>query len=190
MLWYVTNHHRDGMKAVVACSRLEEIVVDDPHTLHRRFRHLGVWHQQQASTALATVGTALRFVDTEVFPRQVAFDRLEGACGMVQAPARAARAPQDHQRSLRRRLPRRPVHTVNDHERALVLSLRPRFADSILDGRKSVELRRQRVSPSLGTPVLLYASAPVMAVVGTARVAEVHVDEPDCMWHQFIWTLG
>ena len=79
---------------------------------------------------------------------------------------------------------------MNDHERALVLSLRPRFADSILDGRKSVELRRQRVSPSPGTPVLLYASAPVMAVVGTARVAEVHVDEPDCMWHQFHMDLG
>jgi predicted transcriptional regulator len=79
---------------------------------------------------------------------------------------------------------------VNDHERALVLSLRPRFADSILDGHKSVELRRQRVSPSLGTPVLLYASAPVMAVVGTARVAEVHVDEPDCMWRQFHMDLG
>jgi predicted transcriptional regulator len=79
---------------------------------------------------------------------------------------------------------------VNDHECALVLSLRPRFADSILDGRKSVELRRQRVSPSPGTAVLLYASAPVMAVVGTARVAEVHIDEPDCVWHQFHLDLG
>jgi predicted transcriptional regulator len=79
---------------------------------------------------------------------------------------------------------------VNDHERALVLSLRPRFADSILDGSKSVELRRQRVTTSPGTPVILYASAPVMAVVGTARVAGVHIDEPDCVWQQFHMDLG
>ncbi len=79
---------------------------------------------------------------------------------------------------------------MNDYERALVLSLRPRFAHSILDGSKSVELRRQRVATSPGTPVVLYASAPVMAVVGTARVAEVHIDEPDCVWQQFHMDLG
>ncbi len=79
---------------------------------------------------------------------------------------------------------------MNDHERALVLSLRPRFANSILDGSKSVELRRQRLTTSPGTPVVLYASAPVMAVVGTARVAEVHVEEPDCVWQQFHTDLG
>jgi GNAT superfamily N-acetyltransferase len=82
LLWYVTNHHRDGMKAVVACSRLEEIVVDDPHTLHRRFRHLGVWQQQQVEgRARNGRARALRFVDTEVFPRPVALDRLREPAG-------------------------------------------------------------------------------------------------------------
>ena len=82
LLWYVTNHHRDGMKAVVACSRLEEIVVDDPRTLHRRFRHLGVWQQRQVEErARNGRARALRFVDTEVFPRPVALDRLRELAG-------------------------------------------------------------------------------------------------------------
>jgi hypothetical protein len=82
LLWYVTNHHRHGMKAVVACSRLEEIVVDDPRTLHRRFRHLGVWQQRQVEErARNGRARALRFVDTEVFPRQVALDRLRELAG-------------------------------------------------------------------------------------------------------------
>jgi hypothetical protein len=68
--------------AVVACSRLEEIVVDDPRTLHRRFRLLGVWQQRQVEErARNGRARALRFVDTEVFPRQVALDRLRELAG-------------------------------------------------------------------------------------------------------------
>jgi GNAT superfamily N-acetyltransferase len=82
LLWYVTNHHRDGMKAVVACSRLEEIVVDDPDVLHRRFRHLGVWQQRQVEECARNgLARALRFVDTEVFPRQVSLDRVRELAG-------------------------------------------------------------------------------------------------------------
>ncbi len=82
LLWYVTNHHRDGMRAVVACSRLEEIVVDDPRILHRRFRHLGVWQQHQIEqSARDGRARALRFVDTEIFPRQVSLDLVRELAG-------------------------------------------------------------------------------------------------------------
>jgi predicted transcriptional regulator len=77
-----------------------------------------------------------------------------------------------------------------DERRTLVLSLHPRFAASILTGSKAVELRRQRVATPAGTPVILYASSPVMAVVGTAIVAEVRIAEPDEVWRQFHRDLG
>lgn len=79
---------------------------------------------------------------------------------------------------------------MNDHERALLLSLRPRFADSILSGSKSVELRRQRINARPGTPVILYASAPTMGIVGTARIANAHVAAPTDVWEQFRDQLG
>ncbi len=82
LLWYVTNRHPDGMRAVVACSQLEEIVVDDPVTLHRRFRHLGVWRQKQIEQAARDGrARALRFVDTEILPRQVSLDRVRELAG-------------------------------------------------------------------------------------------------------------
>lgn len=34
ILWYVTNDEPGGLGAIVACSRLEEVVVDSPQTLH------------------------------------------------------------------------------------------------------------------------------------------------------------
>ncbi|WP_144118309.1 ASCH domain-containing protein [Catellatospora sichuanensis] len=66
--------------------------------------------------------------------------------------------------------------------RPLLLSLRPRFAQAILDGSKSAELRRRRVSAEPGTAVILYASSPLMAVVGTARVEKVRVLTPRGAW--------
>ncbi|MFF8951918.1 ASCH domain-containing protein [Streptomyces sp. NPDC014940] len=71
---------------------------------------------------------------------------------------------------------------MNDPERAMLLSVHPRFASAILDGSKTVEVRRQRVAAPPGTPVLLYATAPTMALVGMARIAAVHVASPKEVW--------
>ncbi|WP_237302536.1 ASCH domain-containing protein [Streptomyces sp. S063] len=53
---------------------------------------------------------------------------------------------------------------MNTPERALLLSLHPRFATAILNGEKTVELRRQRVAVPPGTPVIIYATSPTMAL--------------------------
>ncbi|MGA5265379.1 ASCH domain-containing protein [Streptomyces lydicamycinicus] len=71
---------------------------------------------------------------------------------------------------------------MNDPERAMLLSVHPRFATAILAGSKTVEVRRQRVAAPPGTLVLLYATAPTMALVGTARIAAVHVASPKEVW--------
>ncbi|MDX3575612.1 ASCH domain-containing protein [Streptomyces sp. FL07-04A] len=71
---------------------------------------------------------------------------------------------------------------MNDPERAMLLSVHPRFATAILAGSKTVEVRRQRVAAPPGTPVLLYATAPTMALVGMARIAAVHVASPKEVW--------
>ncbi|MBP5862295.1 ASCH domain-containing protein [Streptomyces sp. LBUM 1484] len=64
----------------------------------------------------------------------------------------------------------------------MLLSVHPRFATAILAGSKTVEVRRQRVAAPPGTPVLLYATAPTMALVGMARIAAVHVASPKDVW--------
>lgn len=68
---------------------------------------------------------------------------------------------------------------------ALFLSLRPRFAELLLSGEKSVELRRVRPSVSAGTTVLLYASSPRMTLVGRAQVAEVDVGRLGQIWRKY-----
>jgi GNAT superfamily N-acetyltransferase len=78
LLWYGSGAgERGGVTAVIACSRLEEVVIATPADLHRRFRHLGVWKQEHVSTAARDgFARALRFADTEMFPTPVPLRRL------------------------------------------------------------------------------------------------------------------
>jgi predicted transcriptional regulator len=83
-----------------------------------------------------------------------------------------------------------PVGRRQPARRSLLLSLRPRFAQAILDGVKTVELRRTRVSAPPGTLLVLYASSPVMAVVGVATLTDRETDSPEAIWRTFGPRLG
>jgi predicted transcriptional regulator len=74
--------------------------------------------------------------------------------------------------------------------RALLLSLRPQFAAAILNRTKTVELRRTRVAAPLGTRLVLYASAPVMAVVGIATLTDRITATPATIWRTYHNELG
>ena len=70
-----------------------------------------------------------------------------------------------------------------DPARALVLSLKPRFAGPILDGTKTVEVRRVMPRITIPTLALLYASGSVRALVGTCVVRSVARYPTDELWH-------
>ncbi|MFF4386265.1 GNAT family N-acetyltransferase [Streptomyces sp. NPDC001552] len=79
LLWYVSrgNPGEQG-QMVIGCSRLDEVVIDDPDTLHSQFEHLGVYGRGEVRKAAEPYGRAmaLRFSDTELFPEPVSYRRL------------------------------------------------------------------------------------------------------------------
>ena len=66
--------------------------------------------------------------------------------------------------------------------KVLLISIRPRFADMILGGSKTVELRRIRPAVEEGDRVLLYASSPVRELIGSCTVAGVDVGTANELW--------
>ena len=68
------------------------------------------------------------------------------------------------------------------NDRRLLLSLKPRFADAILDGSKTVELRRTRPTIKVPTDALIYASSPRMAIIGRCRVESIGSYAPSALW--------
>ncbi|BDD70510.1 GNAT family N-acetyltransferase [Streptomyces violaceoruber] len=79
ILWYVSEGTSGQQgKMVIGCSRLDEVVIDDPDTLFSRFEHLGVYGRAEVRATADDSGKvmALRFSDTEIFPVQVTHSRL------------------------------------------------------------------------------------------------------------------
>ncbi len=79
---------------------------------------------------------------------------------------------------------------MSENRSALLLSVRPRFAEAILSGQKTVEVRRRRVGAPDGALVVLYASSPVMAVVGTARLERIEALGLEDAWETYGHTMG
>jgi predicted transcriptional regulator len=73
---------------------------------------------------------------------------------------------------------------MSQSDRALLLSIRPRYAQAILSGSKSAEIRRQRPAVHPGTLVIIYATKPVGALVGTARISDIAEGSPTDMWER------
>jgi predicted transcriptional regulator len=70
-------------------------------------------------------------------------------------------------------------------ETAIFLSLRPVYAEMLLDGRKTVELRRVKPAAKSGSVVLLYASSPTKTLVGRAEVEKIDMDSLDEIWRLY-----
>lgn len=71
-----------------------------------------------------------------------------------------------------------------DQDRMVVLSLKPRFAEAILAGSKTVELRRTTPRIEVPTRALLYATTPVRALLGTCIVTDVRSADLPVLWRE------
>lgn len=64
----------------------------------------------------------------------------------------------------------------------MIMSLRPRYARLILEGRKSIEFRRRFSRRHVGARVLFYVSSPVQAYQFTATISAVRCSSPRELW--------
>ena len=64
----------------------------------------------------------------------------------------------------------------------LLLSLKPRYADRIFEGLKTVELRRRIVSHIKDRDVFVYVSSPVMELRGGFRAGDFWSGTPEEIW--------
>lgn len=68
--------------------------------------------------------------------------------------------------------------------RVAVMSIHPRYANQILAGAKRVEFRKRPLARDV-THVVVYATAPVSAVVGAFTVEGQHTLTPGDLWNRF-----
>ena len=73
--------------------------------------------------------------------------------------------------------------------RVALMSIHPRYADAILAGTKKVEFRKRPIGADV-THVVVYATAPVSAVVGAFTVTGQETHPPRKLWRLFERVAG
>ena len=65
-----------------------------------------------------------------------------------------------------------------------LLSIKPQYAQAILDGSKKVEFRKSNFRRTI-SHIVIYATAPVMRVIGWFKPGKVRVSSPSQLWRRF-----
>jgi predicted transcriptional regulator len=67
----------------------------------------------------------------------------------------------------------------------LVMSVTPKNAEEIVNRKKTVEIRRRFSTHWIGHKINLYATSPMMSLVGEARIARIVLQDPDSIWERY-----
>lgn len=73
---------------------------------------------------------------------------------------------------------------------AVLMSIKPKYAEMIFDGRKTIELRRVCPKVTTGDLVLVYVSGPRMALVGGFEVEGVVSASPSLFRREWLCESG
>lgn len=74
-------------------------------------------------------------------------------------------------------------------QRSALMSIRPQFANAILDGSKTVEFRKRALAGDVRR-VVIYTTSPVQAVVGEFTIASQVIGSPKALWRRFSKVAG
>ena len=74
------------------------------------------------------------------------------------------------------------MRTIDD----ALISIRPNYAEAILSGKKTIELRRRIPAINLGTRLWIYATRPLGAIVGSAIVNKIIEGTPADIWEIYM----
>lgn len=66
-----------------------------------------------------------------------------------------------------------------------MISIRPNHAKNIVEGAKTVELRRRFMPLPHGSRLWIYSTLPVGALVATATICTIDCDEPELLWSRY-----
>lgn len=66
----------------------------------------------------------------------------------------------------------------------VIISIKPYYAEEILAGRKTIELRRRIPNISKGSRLWIYATMPVGSIIGFATVKNIMKGSPAYIWQE------
>ena len=77
-----------------------------------------------------------------------------------------------------------------NQKKYLFISVKPEFADKIIEKEKNIELRKSRPKVLKGDIIIIYSSSPFRAVVGYGKISDIIECDPKEMWRKHSKMLG
>lgn len=74
--------------------------------------------------------------------------------------------------------------------RVLLISVKPEFANKIMEGSKTIELRKSAPKTEKGDIIVIYSTMPEKAVLGIGTVGEIIKSSPEDIWSNYSDRLG
>ncbi len=66
----------------------------------------------------------------------------------------------------------------------VLLSIKPKYAESAINGKKKYEFRKVTFKNNYINTVYIYSSSPVKRIVGAFKVGDIIEDRPSSLWEQ------
>jgi predicted transcriptional regulator len=74
--------------------------------------------------------------------------------------------------------------------KVLLISVKPEFAEKIVNGTKTIELRKCAPNVNIGDLVIIYSTLPEKAVVGTCLIKKIIKKSPNKLWQTHSHLMG
>lgn len=193
ILWYVSGKGRDKVQEVRASSICLETVIGPPAALFRRFRRLGIYRFRDVLAAAHNDHSrqvrGYRFALTERFPSPIPWRRLQTILVHHLGHGNQIASPVKVPETVFTDIYTEGTEVVSEHA-AVLISIKPEFVAAIAAGTKTVELRKRFPHVKTGMSLVIYATQPVGAIVGIARIDRVEQATPETLWKQHRHVVG
>ena len=73
---------------------------------------------------------------------------------------------------------------ISNDDTAVLMSINPQYVKAIQSGNKLIEFRKRRFTKKVKN-ILVYETAPLMAVVGYFEIKDIYIGTPEEIWKKY-----
>ncbi len=167
-------------RGVIGCARITSIKVVSIDNALKMYRKQGVLDQNALAKQADKNGNVqvITFDNFKVFTYPVSFKRLQEIGCAKASLIGPEKLPYSQLFSI--------LHEgMGIHARDVLISIQQDYVSKILNGKKTIELRKKPFPANGGVRIWIYSTSPTSAIEATAFVTTVETDTPENIWKKY-----
>lgn len=167
-------------RGVIGCARITSIKIVSCDNALKLYRKHGVLDEKQLRQQADKNGNVqvITFDNFKVFSHPISMKRLQ--------ELGSAKANMVEPEKLSHEQLFFILHEgTAQHTKDVLISIQPNYVTKILNGKKTIELRKKPFPANGGVRIWIYTTSPTSAIEASAFVSTVEVDTPENIWNKY-----